>query len=254
MGRQRFEERKEILIRELSVGFVGAFLKFKDLYRNYKDKGKLSYSAWDEWVGTETRKGPLWRLADLSLSVFRRPGSRLSMHEVLLDWSLVALFHESLKIREDVYQLSHPLEWSEGWQYTKVPEIRATIEQWERHLAQVRGSIRGGLEEVHQLFQSGWTGLKGTLLTYRELGLVMRCLTENRNLLVDLLGDKEWGEFMEGLHPHGEADAWYLAGMSYYRSGWFDKANMAFEKALNLLPEHPMASKMLKTAEASDSS
>jgi tetratricopeptide (TPR) repeat protein len=244
MSRQWFEERKEILIRELAAGFVEAFVNFEELYQDYGDQGKLQHASWEGWIGSESRKGPLWRLVDLSHSIFRRSGARLTMHEALLDWSLGALFHECLKIREDAYQLGHPLQWNEGAHVPQLPEIRSAIEDWERHLAQIRVSIRAGLEEVHQLFQSAWRGLKGTLITYRDMGLLMRYLAENRNLFVDLLGEQEWCEFMDELHPNGEGDTWYLAGMSYDRSGWYDRAKIAFERSLAICPDHPKAAEM----------
>lgn len=251
MGGQWFQERKEILISELVAGFVEAWCTFQGLYESYKENAKTPYTSWESWIGTENRKGPLWRLRDLSHSIVRRPGSKPCMHEVLLDWSLGAIFHECFKIREDVFQLSHPLDLNEPGSGLDLPEVREAIEEWERRMAKIRVSLRSGLEEVRRLFQSSWKGLRGTLLTHREMGLLMRYLAENRDQFLGLLGEGEWEAFMKALHPRGEADTWYLAGVSYHRSGWFEKARRAFERALVVGPEHPKAQEMVRMMEQS---
>ena len=127
-----FQERKEILIRELVASFVEAWCTFNALYRRQKDEGKPHYAAWESWIGTENRKGHLWRLKDLSQSIVRRPGSNPSMHEVLLDWTLGAIFHECLKIREDLFQLSHPLDVGEKTAEDELPDYRALVARAEK--------------------------------------------------------------------------------------------------------------------------
>jgi hypothetical protein len=244
-----FQERKEILIRELVASFVEAWCTFNALYRRQKDEGKPHYAAWESWIGTENRKGHLWRLKDLSQSIVRRPGSNPSMHEVLLDWTLGAIFHECLKIREDLFQLSHPLDVGEKTAEDELPEVREAIEEWVKRIAQIRVSLYSGLEEVHRLFQSSWKGLKGTLFTHREMGLLMRYLAENRDQLVALLGEEEWEVFMRDLHPEGESDTWSLAGESYHRGGWFERAKWAFEKALSMNVDHDRAKQMMTLIE-----
>ncbi len=247
MSGQWFEERKEILMQELLAGFVDAAGTFKGLHRDYARSGGLQYDEWAVWTGSESGKGPLWRLKDLSHSIFRRPDSKPLMHEAVLDWTLSAIFHECMKIREEAYQVGHPLELNQGRQAPVLPEVRLAMEEWEQRMAQIRISSRQGLDNVQRLFQVAWKGLRRTLISHREMGLLMRYLAENRHRLIEILGEEEWRELMEELHPLGEADTWYLAAMSYHKGGWRDKALQALRKAVALCGEHPLAARMYRS-------
>jgi tetratricopeptide (TPR) repeat protein len=241
MSDRWFCERKEILVKELVADFVDAWNTFQGLYRDFREQGGPRYTAWESWIGSENRKGPLWRLRDLSHLIVRRPGSRPSMYEVLLDWTLGSIFHECLKVREDVYQLTHPLDLNDGRSILELPEVREAIEEWEKRMAHIRVSLHADLQEVDRLFQGAWKGLKGILLTHREMGLLMRYLTENRHLLISLLGEAEWQELMQNVHPGGEAEVWYRAGVSYHGSGWLEQAREALEKVLEIDRDHAAA-------------
>ena len=244
MGGQWFQERKEILIRELVANFIDAWAAYRAIHSNYKHQGLPDYKSCEKWIGTENKKGPLWRLKDLSNSIARRAESQPNMYEGLFDWTLGSIFHECLKIREDVYRLTHPLDVAFEDNGVSFPEIREAVKEWESRMAQIRVALRSALNEVDKLFSSSWKALKGTLLIHRDMGLVMRYLTENKDRIVTLLGSGGWEAFMEGLHPMGEADTWYLAGISYNRSGWPERAADAYRKALSIRSDHPRADEM----------
>jgi|GEM_PF-3031292 len=249
MGGRWFEERREILLRELVAGYVETWADFMAFYRRFCLEGKVPYEEWERWIGTENRRGPLWRLKDLSHSIIRREGYRPTMHEILLDWTVGAIFHECQKIREEIFQLSHPLEVDDRENLAELPEIREVLEEWEGRMARIRVSLREGFKEVHRLFHGAWKGMKGFLILHREMGLLMRYLAESRSTLISLVGEEEWGRFMEVLYPRGEADLWYRAGLSYLRGGWVDRAREAFHATLRLCPEHSEARRRLKDLE-----
>ena len=242
-----FQERKEILVRELLAGFIDAWTTFRGIHSNYKLQGVPNYASCEKWIGTENKKGPLWRLKELSNTIARRAGSQPNMYEGLFDWTIGSIFHECLKIREDVYRLTHPLDTAFVFMDNGVsfPEIREAVKEWEGRMAQIRISLRAALNEVDKLFTSSWKALKGALLIHRDMGLVMRYLTENKDHIVALLGSDGWDAFMKGLHPMGEADTWYLAGLSYNRSGWPERTVDAYLKALSIRKDHPKADEML---------
>lgn len=249
MGGRWFQERREILLRGLVSYQIEAWATFNTFFDCFKLEGKVPYAEWEAWIGTENRKGPLWQLSDLCHSIIRREGYKPSIHEILLDWTVGAIFHECLKIREELYQLNHPIDMCIREDVSELPEVREVIEEWERRLAQIRVSLRGGFQEVRNLFQRAWKGMRGFLIIHREMGLLMRYLVENRRTLIGLLGQDEWKNFMAAIHPHGEADTWYYAGVGYLKSGWIQKASEAFAQALALYPDHREASERIKELE-----
>jgi hypothetical protein len=245
MTQRWLEERREILLWEVLSGFVESLFTFLTIKRRYERTKRPDFSLWAGLLGFEIKKGPLWRLTELSHFLFRRKGAKPSIHEVLFDWSLGAIFHECLKIREDLYQLNHPPDFKKRTKGLDLPEIRSAIEEWERRMASIRISLSTSMEEVERLFRSAWKGLRGTIIANREMGLLMRFIAENYRTFEKLLGQSEWSNFLSEIHEAGEAHIWYRAAVDYMEGGWLEDAKRAARRALKISPSHAEAQRLL---------
>jgi len=99
---QWLHRRRPYHVMLLYRDFYRVFERFTEVYRLYADNGAVSYAALEELVGTENDKGRLWRLKDSCHLLWRQEDNR-SLEGCLLDLVLGALFHECMKLKEDIY-------------------------------------------------------------------------------------------------------------------------------------------------------
>jgi len=71
MTNRWFEERKDLFFRDLVHSFLEAKVFFDELYRHYRKHKTVPFERMQYWIGTETRKGPLWNLKDSCHLLFR---------------------------------------------------------------------------------------------------------------------------------------------------------------------------------------
>ncbi|NIA05409.1 MAG: hypothetical protein GWP11_05510 [Proteobacteria bacterium] len=261
-----FAKRHDFFVRRAIDEFFRLTRSFEDIYLIYlecrspladpcadlldRQTGEVRTRLWDRltvMVGTENEKGPLWRLKDLCHLVWPKSDEPQGQGGSLVDWLVGAVFHEAMKLKENIYLLNSygpaackmrscpagPVRFC-GPGPAPVPRLESMID--------VRGLIsRAAADVVGQMEQIAF------LLTHTAfiLRLMMPDLARNM-LVVRLLVEREdvlrllWGETLEAVFTdmfYGDAaEGFCTAGRSYLRGQWFPQALRMYQKALAVSP------------------
>ncbi|MCK5422139.1 MAG: tetratricopeptide repeat protein, partial [Deltaproteobacteria bacterium] len=250
VANQWFEERKDLFFRDLVHSFLESKIFFDDLYQYYKNNDTIVFERMDFWVGSEIKKGPLWNLKDNCHNIFRKSESKISLSEYLFDWTLGSIFHEGVKLKEDVYQLEVYLP-----SYDKIDtsqdteEIKEILEEYFTVIDKATTNLESEMESINYLFLKASERLRELLVNHSHNGLLIRFLLENKKLVDKALGKNSTKEILASLHPQQPEKIHFIAGKSYLGGGWFKDAAKQFKKALKINPKDSEAKKWLKETE-----
>lgn len=173
-------------------------------------------------VGTETGKGPLWRLKDHCRQLWPRNAPHPPAQEACIDWLIGALFHETMRLRDTLYVLDNDdrLPWNDRTASPNSPR--------DGH----PGSFQQQIERIAALFSRLRDELRLLIPDLLANPLVLRLLAEQEEIVADL-----WGEslesFFDDLFSGNAASGFCLIGASYASGQWFSQALTMYERALN---------------------
>ena len=220
------------------------FGQFRDMYLAYVRDGSVSYAALAELIGSESDKGSLWLLKDRCHLLWRQEDGR-NIEGCLLDLVIGSLFHESMKLKENIYLRERYRPQLEQYMHRPPAGEKKTDTsgsrsfkgyEWNRFLLRSGGETSSQMESLAFLFgQANY--LLRLLLTF-ETGnrLLLRYLVEHGDLVEEF-----WHETLDELFNDlfcGSPELGYLgAARSYQEAQWYDRAKEAFRQALRLNPQ-----------------
>lgn len=260
-----FEQRRKHSTRQLVDDFFLLVDSFQQLYgmyldcraasRDNDDTGLLSpdteatrgqmWNRLTQVIGTETEKGQLWKLKDLCHQIWPEQEHEYDAHGSLIDWLLGSIFHEAMKLKENMYLLN-----TYGPAAVRIRERPSTPSMQVLRpagpfpqlssMVDVEGLVHRIAEDVvKQMEQIGFL-LGQANFIFR---LMMPDLAANM-LVVRLLVEEEqrilalWGESIEELFADmflGNAvQGFCVAGESYLSGQWYSQALTMFERALQM--------------------
>ena len=250
MENQWFEGRKDLFFKDLVHKFLESKIFFGALYRYYKKNDTLPFERMDFWVGSETKQGPLWNLKDNCHKLFRKTGSKISLSEYLFDWTVGSIFHEGMKLKEDVYQLEAYLPTSDTIDTSDDgEEIEEMLEEYFTVIDKASKNLDAEMESIQYLFSKASERLRELLINYANNGLLVRFFLENKKLVDKALGKNSTKEILASLHPQQPEKIYFIAGMSCLKGGWFKDAVKYFKKSLKINPKNTEVKKWLKETE-----
>ena len=245
-----FEQRKELFFKDLVYNFLQSKIFFDDLYQYYKKNNTIVFERMDFWVGNEINKGPLWNLKDNCHKLFRKSESKINLSEYLFDWTLGSIFHEGVKLKEDVYQLEVYLPSYDKIDTSKdAEEIEETLEEYFSVIDKATRNLDAEMESIKYLFLKATERLDELLVNHADNGLLLRFLLGNKKLVEKSLGKNSLKDIISSLYPGKPESAYLTAGKSCLKGGWFKEAIKHLKKALEINPHYTEAKKCLKEAE-----
>lgn len=253
-----FEKRHDFFVRRAIDEFFRLTRSFEDIYLIYLEcrgsrvdpcadlldnqTGEVRTRLWDRltvMVGTENEKGPLWRLKDLCHLVWPQSDEPRGQGGSLVDWLVGAVFHEAMKLKENIYLLNS--YGPAACRMRSCPAGSAPVHRLESMIDVRRLISRAAADVVGQMEQIAF------LLTHTAFILRLMMPDLARNLLVvRLLVEREdalrllWGETLEAVFTdmfYGDAaEGFCSAGRSYLRGQWFPQALRMYQRALAVSP------------------
>jgi len=204
------------LVRELTARHRAEGLRFAELAALIRDdEGSV-----------------LFRLKERTHAVFRGPGGvvRGSTHrEALFDLAVGSLFHEAMKLRENLYQREVYGPRVRALQSDAGEESKALFDEFEKMLGAVDDRLDEGVRELEALVQRTADQLRLLIADLRDDGAV-RFVTERAEEVTAVFGvpldsllEEMYGSVERGLES---------AGRSYLASGSFEAARDCFARAL----------------------
>ncbi len=246
-----FEHRKDMFIKELVSQFFKTKLFFDGLYAQYRDVGSLPFREMDWWVGTELRKGPLWTLKDLCHSLFRDKRSGIGMHELLFDWVLGSIFHECMKLKEDIYHLD--LYWRRheeiGEDKDFPVEVKKILKEYGLFVKKTGKDLMGEMKRIDYLFSKATDQLRTILQNYSRNRLLILLLIDNEELVEQVFGKNALKQIFGSMYEGGLKEAFSFAAESLIEGGWFESAVEICKKALKVNPENTEIIELLAKAQ-----
>jgi len=176
-------------------------------------------------IGTETEKGRLWELKDLCHLIWPGHDLEQDMRGSLIDWLLGSVFHESMKLKENIYLLN-----TYGPTAICLPRF-STMVDVETLIHRIASDAVRQIEQISILLGQAGYMLRMLLPELAGNLLVARLLVEQEETV-----RKIWGEEVEDLLADtfaGSAGRGFCAvGRSYLSGQWYPQALTMYKRAL----------------------
>ena len=243
--------RKDMFIRDLTERYLEVKLFFDKLYREYKKKRGVNFKKMDYWVGTETKKGVLWNLKDQCHILFRNRKSKLGLCEYIFDWTLGSIFHEGMKMKEDIYQLSSYRQEGIDLNLTNLSStnIQEIHEEFSFVIGKAEENFADEMERINYLFYKANSQLTKFLPKYSQNGLLLRFFFNNRDLAEKACGKNFLDELFSSMFPGNPEKAYIVAGEDCSRGGWWDEGKKILQEGTKRYPDNPKVKKELEKME-----
>jgi hypothetical protein len=244
MERKAQRIRRKIL--EMIRGLFQAEIAFQEIFQKYKE-GVLRFSDIERWVD-DRGKSVLYLLKEQCHSLFRyMETGPFHKKEWLLDLVIGSIFHEAMKLRENIYQLEvyRPKYLQYHLKAGKTDYEKDYLMQFEKIILRADQGVIEGMEETRSLFQDA----KEQLLDFFKAGVenpyLVRFLLEHQPLLEKVYGKKGKKEIFQQLFQNGFFDACRVAGQSYLDSEHYDLSSHYFLKTRKLHSRNPELQSLL---------
>jgi hypothetical protein len=228
------EQRKDIFVRNQVQDFFSAKSYFDGLRSHVKKKGALPYSMLDVWIGTETDKGPLWKLKEQSHRLYRNNRITISLYENLFDWVVGSIFHEAMKLKEDTYQIESykPLLEMALKDESTSAEISRIVHEYYAIIDRANVSLKEEIDSIDELFTKGLLHLRLLICTYKSNALLLRFLVDNKKITESMLGHGSLQEVLLEMFPAGVHEAYILMSENCMKNGWYNQAQKYLKNAM----------------------
>jgi hypothetical protein len=197
---QKERDRK---IVEIVHNFLLAVLTFRHQYEKYSE-GTLHFPDLAKFIDDRGRS-ILWMLKESCQSLFRQ-STPVSAKEQIFDLTIGSIFHLAMKMREDLYQID-----VYGPKYRELNGRSGTpsgehflAAQFKKIISRAESSFKEEMEEIATLSQDIFRQFKELLHEYRENGLLIRFLFEQRELVEKALGSEKLEDLWRDLYPGGD--------------------------------------------------
>jgi len=195
----------------------------------------------------DTDSSMLFRLKERCHALFRRdPSHRSEMHrEVLFDLTVGSLFHEAMKLRENLYQQEGYVPRVEQFVDLHGTEDYTFFREFEKVQAATADRTADAMRETEVLLGQTRDQLRAMLQTHSENGLLTRNLIELR-AAVEAVFEIDLSNLLASIH--GDAVAGFRgAAHSYLESAFFSEAVACLDAALEETePDVVAAAKLLR--------
>ncbi len=233
------EERRDLFLRNI----VRDFLRSHEMFARMSvelEKGRFKYKDLRHWVGSENEKGLMWRLKDLCHLMWGESDPDSDPHHFFLDWMIGAIFHEAMKMKENVYLVT---KYRPNYFISK-KRLEGKMSQGgfghgdshdkcDKFFSHIVDDIRRGAKQIGCMFNEAASRLARVIEEERDNPLMVRFVLENQPGLdraLESVGGAQ--ELLERLFPDGLDKAYCIAGEGYLEGGWYAEARMAFEQAI----------------------
>ncbi len=226
--------RRDYFVTDMFKKFYHSSIFFLQIYREHIETGRVSYADIEKLVGTENKKGCLWRLKDDCHLLWRNGGYVFKVDDPLLDWIIGSIFHEAMKLKENIYLLEYYAPPTNGTEEGSNQEIRKFCGlECRRFMEKIFHEPAKQLENIGILFGRASFIMRNNLPLYSDNFLLLRYFIENPNVVVEL-----WSETLDEIFKdmfNGAPEKGYcFAGLSYFEGNWYEKSLGAFQEAMRV--------------------
>ncbi|MCX8043450.1 MAG: hypothetical protein N3B18_04915 [Desulfobacterota bacterium] len=252
MNSSWFEYRKDLFIRDIVRDCINARIFFNDLKTSFIETGNLPYEKLAPWIGTELKKGPLWYLKDQSHRLFRNSQSAVNPYEHLLDWGIGSIFHEAMKLKEDVYQVASykPLLENQMSRYKDNKALSIIFSEYFSLIKKAKQNIGSEIKNIDELFTRTLNNLKMVLSGYASNIHLLRYLLDSRDVVESVFGEGSFQEILQSMYGDTITKPYVIAAEHCIQSGWYKAAQTYLREVLRADPQSQRFRELMKQAQA----
>ena len=231
-------DKRNWIILEIVRDYLYAYIHFQTLYEKYKTH-TLSFDDVEAFVTDKDPTVPLFNLKESCHMLFRyQEEEHCSDEEKLLDLAVGSIFHEAMKLRENLYQLEVYKP-----RYLQIQDSKETSD-YERNLlqefikigARTEKRLAESVKETKRLLHDTLNQLAHLLPRYKNNHALMRFLLRNKELMQQAFGKRKGLKIIADMFPGGLAEAYAREGQGYLASEHYDLAAEFFKHALTYRP------------------
>ncbi len=232
------QRRYQWSLAKLIEEVLEAWLTFRGLFEKYRD-GTLSFKDLASFVDDKDPSSPLYRLKELSHKLFRNPQSEVPLEGRLLDLTIGSIFHEAMKMREDLYQLEVYWPYYQRLKKEALLGYREQLgDEFQKLKQKATKSLRDGFLETKRLFKSTLIQSKAILFTEgRKNPIILRLLMAKGRLFRKAYGREGFKRLLLDVFPEGFEEALKGAAMSFTEAMHLKQAQGLWARYLRLRPE-----------------
>ena len=226
-------DKKKWIILEIVRDYLFSHNRFQSIYKKYKAQ-TLSFDDVEEFVTDKDPTVPLFNLKESCHMLFRYQGEEQSSdEEKLLDLAIGSIFHEAMKLRENLYQLKvykpRYLQIQDSQQASDYE--RNLLQEFMKIGAKTEKRLAESMTETKRLFRDTLEQLAHLLPRYKDNAVLIKFLLRNKDLLQQAFGRRRGLEIIADMFSGGLGEAYDVEGRSYLASEHYDLAAQFFSQA-----------------------
>src|SRR4030043_2144687 len=236
---KNFQVTRDRNILEIVRGLLLSGVAFQEIFKKNKE-GRPRFLDIGIWVDDKGRS-LLYNLKEQCHSLYRYKGKKpIHKNEWLLDLVIGSIFHQAMKLRENIYQMEiyQPKYLQYKLKVGKSAYEMDYLQQFERIILKAKQGVAEGMEETRSLFEDAMDQLIDLFKESTKNIFLVRFLLENLTLLQKVYGSEKVKEIFNLMFKKGFLDAYQLAGQSYLQSEHYDLSSHYFSKALKMNPRN----------------
>ena len=193
--------------------------------------GALRFDEVRRFVGDDERS-VLFRLKERCHTLFRSDGEQDPLEigaSALFDLAVGSLFHEAMKLRENLYQSDVYAPKVAALRESGVSDASGLLGEFDKLVKDARSRLAESVAESRVLLARTTAQFRVLLRSHADNGMLARFLVENAAQLAKAFACSD-DEALADLHGSAR-EAWRVAAWSYLQSGFFAEASRALAAA-----------------------
>ncbi len=227
MKAANLQKRQIDLIKE-SMCVYTKCIECTELYKN----GTLCFSTIEDFVD-DRGKSCLFRLKEMSHDLFRNSDDA-GYKEKLYDITVGYIFHEAMKLRENLYQLEYYKPKQDLASQDLTIMERKLVREIEGFIGKAERKMKEGFKEIKVLLAELLNQMRDLIKLYRDNYLLPRFIYEQEKTFRRILGRKGYEEFLGDLYRGGRPLLMMKAALSYLDSEYYQDARLLTQRVLAL--------------------
>jgi hypothetical protein len=219
-------EKKQIDLIKESICVYKKFTECRTLFK----EGHLFFSNIEEFID-DKGNSCLFRLKEMCHELFRNY-DEAHYKEKLYDITVGYVFHEAMKLRENLYQIEYYKPNSDKVSDSMTGIERKIVREIETLTKKAEKRLKEGVKEVKTLTVELMSQLRSLIELYKDNYLLTRFIFENEKTLVSIYGKKDFGKLLNELYNDGRDALMFRTAKSYLKSDFFDLARLLFRRIL----------------------
>jgi hypothetical protein len=227
-------DKKNWIILEIVRDYLYSHIRFQFIYEKYRAQ-TLSFDDIEGFATDKDPTLPLFNLKESCHMLFRYQGDEQSSdEEKLLDLAIGSIFHEAMKLRENLYQLKvYKPRYLQIQNSRQASEYEKTLlQEFMKIGAKTEKQLAESMMEIKRLFQDTLEQLAHLLPRYKDNAVLIKFLLHNKDLLQQAFGRRRGLKIIADMFPGGLGEAYDVEGRSFLESEHYDLAAEFFSQAL----------------------